>query len=82
MSETVTIPRSSAQWILEHMSISGTLKVQLFQAISKVQLEPELAAALKRSCMQQLEVLNFGGSGEGSDIVSQLKTLMRQLDDG
>ena len=82
MSETVAIPRSSAQWVLENMSISGTLKVQLFQAISTVQLEPDLAAALRRSCAQQLEVMNFGGAGEGSDLVSQLKTLMRQLDEG
>mgnify|MGYP001160987557 CR=1 len=82
MYENVAIPRSSAQWVLENLKLNGSTKVQLFQSLSKVHLEPVLAEALKQACREQLQVLNFGGAGEGTEIVSQLKTLLEQLEEG
>lgn len=81
MSEFVSLPRSSAQWLLENMKLDGMAKVQLFQALSKVHMEPALARAIREACEDQLKVLNFGGAGEGSEIVRQLKTVLTQLED-
>lgn len=82
MSDLISLPRSSAQWLLENLRLDGMVKVELFQALSKVQLEPQLARAIHQVCEDQLKVLNFGGAGEGSEIVSQLKTVLKQLDEG
>ena len=79
--DSVSLPRSSTQWALENLALSGSQKVQLFQALSKVWLEPELAFALREACEQRLRVVNYAGTGEGTEIVTQLKTLLDQLDE-
>lgn len=82
MADDIILPRSSAQWILENLRLDGMAKVQLFQALSKVQVGPELAHTIRQTCEDQLKVLNFGGAGEGSELVQQLKTVLTQLDEG
>ena len=82
MSDFVSLPRSSAQWLLENLRLDGMAKVELFQALSKVHMEPALARAIRQGCEDQLKVLDFGGAGEGSEIVSKLKTVLKQLDEG
>lgn len=74
MSDTVPIPRSSAQWLLEAVDIGGTMKARLFMALGSVHLNAEDARMLKDICLEKFDGL------EGDDETARrLETLIGQL---
>ncbi|MAK62940.1 MAG: hypothetical protein CMK09_18380 [Ponticaulis sp.] len=79
MADEITLPRSNAQWMLEHLDMGGSMKVQLFQALSQVHMSPDLADALRRVCSERLESAGKDENGELNELGRKLDILIEQL---
>jgi hypothetical protein len=74
MSETVAIPRNTAQWLLETIDVGGAMKARLFMAMGNVHLGQDDARMLKDICLEK-----FDGSGADEETAQRLETLIGQL---